>query len=131
MDERESYRPFLLPYLEEVPNTREGGSTSKAHSFPPQGLQRGDRGKTNSSGHNVLFLPHWGPETPTGALASEISRYIWKNQEYWTVGTHPWGQQKKVITQGKDKFAVILIIEFWLSGIQSLDPRNGEEQSNG
>lgn len=92
---------------------------------------REETGKTNRSGHNVLFLPHWGPETPTGALASEISRYIWKNQEYWAVGTHPWGQQKKVITQGKDKFAVILIIEFWLSGIQSLDPRNGEEQNNG
>lgn len=75
------------------------------------------------------FLP-WGPETPTSAMASEISRYIWKNQEYWAIGTHPWECQKKVITQGKDKFAATLNIEFWLSSIQSLDLRNGEEQKN-
>lgn len=117
---------------EEVPNPWEGESTSKADSFSPEGLWEEKRQRENKQVRAQSSFPSsCGPGTPTGAVASEISRYISKSQEYWAVGTYPWGHQKKVITQGEDKFTATLNIEFWLSSVESLDLRNGEEQNNG
>lgn len=56
-----------------------GRGKYKQSPLPPEGLQKGDRGKQIGRGTMLFsFLP-WGPETLTCAMASEISRYIWKN----------------------------------------------------
>lgn len=131
MEERESFRPVLLPYRDEVLNTWEMGSTRKAYSFPPERLlEERRRGRTNRSGTMFSWFLPCGPETPTCTVASEIPRYVWKSKEYWAVGTHPYGHQKKVITQSKDKFVATLNAEFWPSGIQNLPKEWGgaEEQ---
>lgn len=132
MEERENLRPVILRHWDEVLSTWEGGSARKTHSLPRERLWEERRqGKQIGQGSIFsCFLPR-GPETPTCTMASEISRYVWKTKEYWAVGTHPWGLQKKVTTQSKDKFVATVNTEFWPSGVQSLDLRRGEEWNNG
>lgn len=125
MEEGESLPPVLWPSEGEIPSIWEGEVQAKLILSHLKDVGRKEtEGKKVGQGteSSLPSLPSPAPPTPTpqacshpGSLALEISRYVWRRQEYWAVGTLPGDSRGRL--QHKAKTSLLPLSTLSIAGL--------------